>query len=59
MPERPPDVVALARILNDQGIVWVLVGGMAMVVHGSSYVTTDIDLAIAFSSQNDPALFTH
>jgi predicted nucleotidyltransferase len=49
---KPPDVVAFARILHEEGVNWVLVGGMAMTLHGSSYVTVDLDLAVAKDESN-------
>ena len=31
---------------------WVAVGGVAMILHGSDYVTTDLDFAVAHDSAN-------
>ena len=42
-----PDIVALARALNESGARWVLIGGMAVILHGGYHVTEDADLAFA------------
>lgn len=47
-----PDVPQLLRALSEADCIYVMVGGMAAVLHGSPIVTTDCDLAIAFSSEN-------
>lgn len=31
---------------------WVAIGGVAMILHGSDYVTTDLDFAVAHDSDN-------
>lgn len=44
MPEpefRPEEIL---RVLSDHGVRYVLVGGFAAVIHGSPYVTTDVDV---------------
>ncbi|MGH2529120.1 MAG: hypothetical protein ACRDH0_07310, partial [Actinomycetota bacterium] len=44
MPEpefRPEEIL---RALSDHGVRYVLVGGFAAVIHGSPYVTTDVDV---------------
>lgn len=38
----------LLKSLSEHGVEFVLVGGMAGIVHGSSVVTEDLDLAISF-----------
>ena len=43
--ESKPDIVELARVLNEHQVRWVLVGGMALILHGGHHVTTDCDLA--------------
>ena len=40
----------LLEVLADSGIDFVIVGGFAAVLHGSSQVTQDIDLCLSFSS---------
>src|SRR3990167_2862180 len=39
----------LLEVLLDNGIDFVIVGGFAAVLHGSSQVTQDLDLCVAFS----------
>lgn len=42
-----PDLLRLADVLDSEGVRYVIVGGMAMVLHGTTHVTVDSDLAIA------------
>ncbi len=49
---RVQDSVELLRLLAEGGLEFALVGGFAAVVHGSSYVTQDVDVAIAFTEEN-------
>jgi hypothetical protein len=42
----------MLRVLREHGVRWVLVGGFAAVIHGSPYVTTDIDVVPEPSSEN-------
>lgn len=39
----------LLEVLADSGIDFIIVGGFAAVLHGSSQVTQDIDLCLSFS----------
>jgi len=41
-PEFRPEEIL--RVLSDHGVRFVLVGGFAAVIHGSPYVTTDVDV---------------
>jgi len=41
-PELAPD--KLLAVLREHGVRFVLVGGFAAVIHGSPYVTTDVDV---------------
>jgi hypothetical protein len=52
MPERVPDLPRLLNALAEHGCEYVLIGGMAAVMHGSAEVTFDCDLAVAFSAEN-------
>jgi hypothetical protein len=45
VPEKPTDVVALIAALEREEVDYVLVGGVAMTLHGSSFVTVDADIA--------------
>lgn len=42
----------ILRVLDERGVRWVLIGGFAAVIHGSPYVTTDIDLVPEPSEDN-------
>ncbi len=44
MPETAPDFLAIIRRLNAQGVPFVVIGGFAMILHGSTRVTFDLDL---------------
>lgn len=43
---------AMLAVLNEHGVRLVLVGGFAAVIHGSPYVTTDIDIVPERSEAN-------
>ena len=47
----PQDLARICRALNDAGARYVLIGGFAVVAHGGSRFTKDIDLLI----DDDPA----
>jgi len=46
------DVVATARLLNREGVRYVLVGGYALAAHGYVRMTEDIDIAVSPDGQN-------
>ena len=46
------DPVAICRVLNDNGVKYVVLGGFAAVVHGSPVPTEDIDVIPARDSEN-------
>ena len=46
------DPVRICTILNDEGVDYVVVGGFAAVVHGSSLPTRDIDVVPSRTSEN-------
>jgi len=46
------DFSQIIKILKDHGIDFVLIGGLAAVVYGSSQVTQDIDICIEFTPDN-------
>lgn len=52
----PPDLVRLVDALGAEGVRYVIVGGMAMVLHGTTHVTVDSDLAIAGDDENRAAV---
>jgi len=51
-PENVPAIEKLAQALNESGVKWVLVGGMALTLHGGSLLTSDCDLAFEKSEDN-------
>ena len=56
---RPPvfeDVVTLCRALNKASVRYILIGGFAVVLHGSLRGTKDIDLLVDASEKNVGAL---
>jgi hypothetical protein len=42
----------ILEVLNDHGVEFVLVGGFAAVIHGSPYVTTDLDVVPSRDIEN-------
>lgn len=47
-----PDTERLLRLLLESDAEFILVGGFAAVVHGSSVVTQDLDLCFPFNREN-------
>jgi hypothetical protein len=56
VPQKPPDLISLVRALEAEGASYVVIGGMAMVLHGCSHVTMDSDFAIASAPENAAAV---
>lgn len=48
----PEDLVRICRALNDAGARYVLIGGFAVIAHGASRFTKDIDLLIDDAPEN-------
>ena len=46
------DAQTLLKRLHEHKVEYVVIGGMAMVTHGSSHVTQDLDVAYARSDRN-------
>ncbi len=46
------DLVRIAKSLNQQGVRYVVIGGLAMLYHGLARATTDIDLLVDPSPEN-------
>lgn len=46
------DPAAILGALNEQGVRYVLIGGFAAGIHGSPYVTTDVDVTPAVDAAN-------
>ena len=51
-PSDLPELEKLAEALNRHQVKWVLIGGMAIVLHGADYLTSDCDLAFEKSEPN-------
>lgn len=49
-PELAPEKIL--EVLGDHGVRFVLIGGFAAVVHGSPYVTTDVDVVPERTAEN-------
>jgi len=56
VPDSPPDFRLVLERLNSERVRFVLVGGLAMVAHGSSHVTRDIDICYEREPENLAAL---
>ena len=48
----PDDLIRICRALNDAGAQYVLIGGFAVVAHGASRFTKDIDLLVDDAPEN-------
>jgi hypothetical protein len=48
----PEDLVRLCRALNDAGARYVLIGGFAVIAHGASRFTKDVDLLVDDAPDN-------
>lgn len=51
-PSELPELEKLAEALNRHDVKWVLVGGMAVMLYGADYLTSDCDLATEKTEQN-------
>lgn len=49
-------LIQILKRLNEQGVDFILIGGMAAIVHGSPVVTNDIDVCVSFSPENIPKI---
>ncbi|RYG26732.1 hypothetical protein EON82_02220 [bacterium] len=47
-----PDLPRLAEHLAAEGLRYVLVGGLAVMIHGGTRITQDADIAVAFDLEN-------
>lgn len=52
MADQPPDFETILRALVSQQVRFVIVGGLAMRLHGSAYVTDNIDVGYAGDPDN-------
>jgi hypothetical protein len=46
------DLVSLCRLLNEQNAMYIVIGGWAMMEHGASRTTSDIDILLEGSKEN-------
>ncbi|HEU4771566.1 MAG TPA: hypothetical protein VFS68_05360, partial [Candidatus Udaeobacter sp.] len=49
---RKADFEAIARALNDAGVPFIIVGGIAVVEHGYGRNTVDVDMVIRLDRQS-------
>lgn len=49
-------LLSLLKRLNDSGVEYVLIGGLAAIVHGGSIVTDDVDVCTSFDDENMPKI---
>lgn len=56
MEESVPDFLDLVRVLEEGGVRFVLIGGLAMVALGSNHITQDMDIVYARDLANLAAL---
>jgi predicted nucleotidyltransferase len=49
---RPPNFEEIIRYFCSEGVEFVIIGGLAASLHGSSYITVDTDLCYNRSTQN-------
>lgn len=47
-----PDFETVVRRLNEHGVEFVIIGGIAAVAHGASVVTFDVDVCCPFHAEN-------
>jgi len=52
VPQRITDVKTLVTALNREGVDYVVIGGIALVLQGGAHVTFDVDLAFARGLNN-------
>lgn len=50
-------IAAVARELNDAGVSYIVVGGLAVNAHGYGRMTRDLDLVVRLSPESVQALF--
>ena len=48
----PEDVVRICRALNETGALYILIGGFAVIAHGATRFTKDIDLLVDDGPEN-------
>jgi len=48
----PTDLEAILKVLHDAGVRFVVVGGIAMRLHGCAHITDDVDVSYARDREN-------
>jgi hypothetical protein len=56
MPSPAIDFKAILRLLNDAGVRFVVIGGVAMHLHGANNFTLDMDISFSRERENTKAL---
>jgi predicted nucleotidyltransferase len=56
VPEPGSEFAEILRRLNENNVRYVLIGGLAMMLHGSAHITQDIDIGYARDRENYEAL---
>jgi hypothetical protein len=49
---RPQQTAALVELLSGSGLDFVVIGGVAAIMHGSARMTLDLDISMAFTREN-------
>jgi predicted nucleotidyltransferase len=52
MPDELPDFERLLNVLKEQNAQFIVVGGLAMVAHGSAHITSDLDVSYSRGPEN-------
>lgn len=52
MPESVPDFTTFVEHLQAEGVRFVVIGGLAMIAHGSARLTFDMDISFSRSREN-------
>ena len=52
MLAKPIEIAPFVKLLDENSVRYVVIGGIAMMLHGSAHVTQDVDFAVARDSKN-------
>jgi len=52
VPPQIPDLPSLAKSLNSNGVDYIVLGGLAVMMHGGDTVTHDADISVAVNKSN-------
>jgi hypothetical protein len=56
MPQPAIDFYAILQLLSDANVKYVVIGGVAMHLHGANNVTLDIDISFSRDKENTDSL---